>query len=177
MGVKKLNEEICGRRGESLGIEDFDLLFWKHLDDEAERYDLKGIREAVAHPESELSFVYVLDWQGSAEELASVLAGHVLTYEWVIYAGEVRNARPTPDDPMWRYVGKPRVVGRFSTEADAMRAFRAIDPRLEWITEVDDRRNAYLVELGVFSYTPDRLSYSSGLVAMKTYAPNVGKAA
>lgn len=177
MGVGKLNEEICGRLGETLGVEDFDLLFWRHLGDEAERYDLKGVREAVSRPEGEFSLSRVLDWQGSEEELSAILSRRVLTYEWVIYAGEVRNARPNPDDPMWRYVAAPRVVGKFPTEADALRAFRSIDPRREWITEVRDRRNAYLVEVGVFSYTPDNEDYSSGLVAMKTYAPSLGKAA
>lgn len=170
-GIGHLNDAIVAKAGERFTIEDLDEMVFSFLGERSNDYDLKMVRGAVAHQEQPYSFVYVFDWQGSEEELDAVFASATLRHEWVVYAGEVYDARNSESDPFWRYARSPRIVGRFDTEGEAMRAYESLDPELEWILEARNRRNGYLVEVGSHSYSPDGFEYSCGLVDSKIYKP------
>lgn len=168
-GINGLNVSILGKAGEKFTIEDLDEMVFEFLGEAVNDYDLKLVRGAVAHQEAPLSFVWVFDWTGTAENLEGIFESAVLRHEWAIYKGEVYNSRRTYNDPFWRYVGKPIFVGRYDSEEQALDAYEAINPKLEWITDADSRHNGYLVEVDSYSYSPDGSLYSSGLVDSKVF--------
>lgn len=168
-GIGDLNAAILGKAGEKFTIEDLYEWIFESLGEKANDYDLKLIRGAVAYQEEPLSFVWVFDWSGTEEDFKQLLESAALRHEWAIYKGEVYNARRTYDDPLWRYVGAPVLVGRYDSKEQALSAYGTIDPKLDWITDVGSRRNGYLVEVGSYSYSPDGSLYSSGLVDSKVF--------
>lgn len=168
-GISGLNQAILDKSGEKFSIEDLDEMVFGFIGEAVNDYDLKLVRGAVAHQEAPLSFVYVFDWTGTVADLDALFKSAVLRHEWAVYKGEVYNSRESYDDPFWRYVGEPRLVGRYDSEEQALRAYDAVSPEFEWVIEARDRRNGYLVELGSYSYSPDGSLYSSGLVDSKVF--------
>lgn len=174
-GIETLSKALCEMRGSTIDIESLEEMVGQALGESVNDYDLKMVRAAVSHPEAPLSFVFVVDWQGTATELMGVFADAVLRHEWAIYMGEVYNTHGNYDEPNWRYVGEPRLVRRFDDEQEALSLYGAITPDLQWLLETAGTRNGYLIELGVYSYSPDGSVYSSGLVDSKVYYKPGGK--
>ena len=174
-GIDKLNSAITSKVGEAFSIECLEQMVFESLGERASDYDLKIVRGAVAVQEAPLSFVYILTWQGSDAELEAVFESAILRHEWRVYGGEVRNARMTSADPLWRYVREPDLIGRFGSEEGAMGTYEAVSPKLEWILNTRDRKNGYLVEIDQYSYSPDGSEYSCGLVDSKVHFKKDGR--
>lgn len=173
-GIKELNKAILSKTGEAFTIEVLDEMVFEFLGEATNDYDLKMIRNSVAYQEAPFSFVFVFNWQGTESDLEACFKSAALRHEWRVYAGEVCNARNSYADPYWCYVGDPRIVVQLDSEEQAMRAYEAIDPKRDWITEVRDRRNGYMVEVGIYSYSPDGSEYSCGLIDSKVFCRKFG---
>jgi hypothetical protein len=174
-GITDLNSMLVAKVGEKIVIDDLEQMAFETSGEAVNDYDLKLVRAAIATQEAPFSFVYILGWEGTDEELDALFKSTALRHEWCVYEGEVYNARKSCDDPFWRYVGEPTLIGRFESEERAMGIYNAVSPELEWILNARDRRNGYLIEIGHHSYSPDGSEYSCGLVDSKVYFRRVGK--